>query len=467
MTNEAAAPDVLVLGGGLAGLAAAVRLAEHGRRVTLLEARDRLGGRAGSFRDAVTGAWIDACQHVVMRGCTNYLDLLQRLEASDQIAWWDTLWFTGSPGRRHAMRRGLLPAPWHLAGSLLRWHGLGLGDRYALARGMSQIVRSGPRGRPALAGESFAAWLERQRQPAAAIDRFWSVVTVSALNESVASASAAYAAQVFQQGFLAHRDACEVGVPKVPLVELYRAAGDRLAWSGGTIELGATVRGLAWERGRIAGVTLGDGRTRTAACYVSALPFAQLARVAPPELTGADRRLAHLGEFRSSPILGIHLWYRPALLDASHLIFTDSPLQWVFDKGVVPGRGEQHLVVVISAAQAWIDQAQEVLLAMATSELSRHLGPAALTPTRSQVIKERHATFSARPGIDAIRPAAAGATANLFLAGDWCATGWPATMEGAVRSGYLAAEAITGTPMLAPEAPVGRWLRRRRAWRQA
>lgn len=301
---------------------------------------------------------------------------------------------------------------------------------------------------------SFADWLKRHGQTQRAIDRFWTVVIVSALNQVPAKSAAGYAIQVFQEGFLAHRGAYRMGVAGVPLRQLYDPSQQIIERAGGTVRMGTSVERLHVAGDRVTGVELDTGEIVTADAYISALPFDRIERVLDDEARGIDARFAQLGAFRHSPILGIHLWFDRPMLQHPHLIFVDSPLQWVFEKlasrsaerGSEAGEARSYLHGVISAADEFVDMPAQAIIDMAIAELRAYPSVARGELVRAKVVKEKRATFSPEPGIETARPRARGAIANLMLAGDWTATGWPATMEGAVRSGYRAAAAAMGIP---------------------
>ena len=439
-------PSALVLGGGLAGIAAAVSLADAGWRVTLLEGRKHLGGRATSHVDPRTGEPLDNCQHVLIRRCTRLVALLGRLGVADDIEWHDRLHFLRPGGRHDVLRRSPLPAPLHLAPSLLGCGFLGAGAKLAVSSSMLRVI-AGDRGSDDV---SFADWLRARRQPAEAVERFWSPVVVSALNECVERASSAAALHVFREGFLADRAGYEVGVPRVPLVRLYDGAGEVLRRAGGTVLAGTPARAVHMEGGRVRGVACGAGRPFRADAYVCALPPERVAKVFAPPAADADPRLSAGGRLAFSPIVGIHLWFDRPVLYLPHAALVGSSLHWLFDRGVGPD-GRQHLHGVISAARDHADLPAARIVAEACSEVARFL-PAARGAVllRGEVIKERRATFSPAVGAERLRPEAAGPIDNLFLAGDYCRTGWPATMEGAVRSGELAAAAAVEAATRAP-----------------
>lgn len=426
---------VAVLGGGVAGLAAALSLHQAGRHVTLVEARNRLGGRATSFTDPATGERIDNCQHVVLGCCTNLVDFYERLGVADRIEWYEEMYFASSDGRIDVLRASPLPAPLHLAPALLRFGAYSRSEKVALARGMKAIAAA-DRGR--VAHQTFARWLTERRQPERLIRRFWDVVIVSACNLPCDRVSAEPALQVFQEGFLAHRRAWRLGVPRCPLVDLYDGAARFID------DLRLSTRVVRLEGGeRVERVVLDDGSALDADAYVLALPFEQIEAVADEAMRQRDGRLAQPRGLTHSPILGVHLRFERPVSDLPHAVLLDADVQWVFFKE--EGRTAH---AVISAADAWMARSADEIVARVRADLAIHFSEAAETSGNAllsrRVVKEKRATFAAVPGAEAHRPPTRGSIGNLFLAGDYGATGWPATMEGAARSGYAAAEAILG-----------------------
>src|SRR5688572_22181433 len=448
-------PSAIVIGAGLAGIAAAIRLAEAGWQVTLFEARKQLGGRATSHVDPQTGKRLDNCQHVLLGCCTQTIDLLRRLGVDDQVEWHDAVHFVSDGGRVNVFRPSWLPPPAHLLPSFLRCTFLSWRSKVAIARAMRAITR-GDDGRGG-GGEdfTFAQWLQRHRQPREAVDRFWSIVVVSALNENIDSASAALATKVFRDGFLGGPDAHRIGIPRVPLVQLYERTDALLQRHHGSIVTSTPVSGLNVRNGLVNSVRSGDGRVLTADAYVVAVSLDKLAKLLPPRISEFDDRFAAIDRFTFSPIVGLHLWFDRRVLDLPHAVFVGSPLHWLFDRGV-DEQGRQHLHAVVSAAREWAASPAPTVLERALAELHRYLPPSRMAQlVRGEVIKERKATFAPTPGIDAVRPGTTGRIENLFLCGDYCRTGWPATMESAVRSGYLAAAAASGNLSLAAELDAG------------
>lgn len=442
MTQTNTHCDTLIIGGGLAGIAAAIRLAETGQKVTLVETRMRLGGRATSFDDPATDDLLDNCQHVLLRCCTNLIDLYKRLGMAGQIEWHKRFFFCNNQGHIDEMVSDDLPAPTHLTSSMMGFTGMTWAEKYAISKGMLAVMNLGVQGRKQWHHRSFADWLKEHKQPAGAIQKFWACVTISALNEQPQNMAADYALQVFQEAFCANSEAYHMGLPKVPLVKLYDAAQDAIEKSGGCVQLRTSAQSLLFEDGKVTGLKTGDGDILTADNYISTVPFDRLAKLCDAATVKADKRLQSLGQFGVSPIVGIHIWFSHVVMDLEHMALTESPLHWIFNKGT-DGAGWQHLHGVISAADELMPLSAEQILQLMVSEMRKVLPKVgSLEPVHHRVVKEKRATFRLAPGIDDIRPAATGDIKNLILAGDWTDSGWPATMEGAVRSGYKAAGAV-------------------------
>lgn len=415
-------PSVIVIGGGLAGLASAAALGGAGYRVEIFEARPFLGGRATSFPLAPSddaSELIDNCQHVLLRCCVNLLDFYKRLGVRDRIRFYREFYFIEPGGRISTLRRGALPAPLHFTGSFLRMRCLSAGDKLAIARGLAALRRERTR-RGDLDRITMLDWLREKRQTPRAIERFWRQVLVSAINEDVDRMAARHAFQVFWLGFLARSDGYEMGIPAVPLGELYRAEQWRRLGDV-SLRLRAPVEQIDTQ-----GVTAG-GERFAADYYVCALPFERLAALGLPAPS-----------FEHSPITGIHLWFDRPVTGLPHATLLDRTIQWMFNKS--EGR---YLQLVVSASRGLSAKSRADIIALALDEL-REFFPQAREARleKAHVIKELRATFSAAPGADALRPPPETGRPDLFLAGDWTRSGWPATMEGAVRSGYLAAEAV-------------------------
>jgi zeta-carotene desaturase len=428
-------PSVIVIGGGLAGLASAAALGQSGFQVDVFETRGFLGGRATSYPmpgeavnpDSAPEA-IDNCQHVLLRCCVNLMDFYGRLGVADRIQFHKQFFFMEPGGRTSVLQAGRLPAPLHFTGSFWDLKFLGMADKIGIARALWSIRREHGR-RQDLDRITMLDWLREKRQTERAIGRFWNQVLVSAVNEDLGRMAASYGFQVFWLGFLARSNAYEMGIPAVPLGELYGPEGwKRLP--NVRFHARAPVECVPVADGAVLGV-IAEGRRQSADCYVLALPFERVKAVIP-ELD------LNLEGFEHSPITGIHLWFDRSITGLPHATLLDRTVQWMFNKS-----GGRYVQLVVSASRSLVEMPRSEVIALAVRELGEFFPRAKEARLeKAHVIKEIRATFSARPGLEQERPPSATKFSNLFLAGDWLQSGWPPTMEGAVRSGYLAAEAV-------------------------
>lgn len=445
---------VAVIGGGLAGLACATSLATRGFRVTVLESRQRLGGRASSFTDPETGQLVDACQHASMGCCTNLTHFFETVEVGHLLAPQPKLSFI-TPGRRRSVfKADPWPAPFHLGRALFGAHYLTPAEKLRIAWGFLALLRASPEDDPPLLD-----WLRAHRQTQRTIDRFWGVVLVSALNETVDRLGLKYARKVFVDGFLRHRDGFVVHLPTVPLgrfygdelrnwftkhdVEVRENAGVRKLEIGDLgLEIGKTDSPISNLQSPISRLDLRDGTSLQANWYILAVPFERVADLLPAELVAREPYFANIANLQPSPITSVHLWFDREVMSLPHAVLVDCTGHWVFNRGEV-SCSEFYIQVVISATRNLRELGNAEIRRQIVDELGRlfpEVNRAKLL--RSKVVTEHSATFSAVPGVDRWRPTQTSPIPNLVLAGDWTATGWPATMEGAVRSGYLAAEVI-------------------------
>lgn len=431
-------PEVIVVGGGLAGLSCAMRLSNEGARVLVLETRKRLGGRATSFTDPRTGETLDNCQHVAMGCCANYLDFCGRLGVADKLAWTDTLHFVEAGGRESVIAPGGLPAPLHTAASFLRASFLTFDEKRAVARAILAALRAD---RAAWRDRTFADWLRHNAQPRGAIEKFWSPVVVSACNLDVERVAASSALHVFQEGFLVNAHASRVALAGVPLVELYDPAERAIAESGGEVRLGASVVCVDERRVHLAG-----GDTLEADRVVLAVPVERVGSLVSESLGARDPRIAPLSSVGHSPILGVHLALDREVMAQPHAVLVSRGTQWLFNKGR-DAAGGQRLHAVVSAAESWMHLDEAAIVERVMGDVRAcfpYAGDASVV--RARAVKEKRATFAATPEFERVRPSQSHESTALVLAGDYTDTGWPATMEGAVRSGNLAAAAILGKP---------------------
>jgi zeta-carotene desaturase len=471
--------SVIVIGGGLAGLAAGVALADSGWRVRLFEQRPFLGGRATSYV-LPDGEHVDNCQHVTFGCCTNLEDFYRRVGRASSVRFFDRLVLLDPQGRRGNFQAGILPAPLHILGSFASFAPLSLWDKLFIGRAMWDILLS--RGAPPelLHGPAISMldWLNRRGQTKRALERFWRTVLVSALSEELDHIDARYGVDVFWKTVLSNRTGYRMGVPTVPLSNLYDGCKAEIERRGGEVVLRSPVRGLKIESGQLAGVRFDEGREESADAYVFAIPHNALAELLPESMKQSDPALANLDKIKVSPITGVHFWFDRAVMDEPFLTLLDTTTQWIFNKTALydgsnssqsrSADATQYLQLVISASYDLLQKSRQEIIDLCLSEVRNALPRAREAELlKATVIKEAAATFSPEPGVDHWRPPQQTVISGLFLAGDWTQTGWPATMEGAVRSGYLAAEALLrahGTPRtflqpdLAPDGFIQMWL---------
>ena len=442
---------MIVIGGGLAGLSAGVALAEAGWRVRLFEQRPFLGGRATSYV-LPDGEHVDNCQHVTLGCCTNLEDFYRRVGSAGKIKFFDRLVFQDPQGRIGEMQAGLLPAPFHMTGSFAGFAPLTLADKLSIAKAMLDILRG--KGHTADLNEpggiSMLEWLKRRKQTPGAIERFWRVVLVSALDEELDRTDARFGVDVFWKGFLSNRTGYRMGVPSVPLAELYDGCKTEIEKRGGEVNLRMPVRAIHLTNGAVSEVEFDGGRRETADAYVFALPHPAMGELASDEMKRLEPRLGELEKIGVAPITGVHFWFDREVMKEPFVTLLDTTTQWIFNKTALYGSSNgvgkengQYLQLVISASYDLLQKPRQEIIDLCLKEVHQAL-PAARDAKllKATVIKEAAATFSPQPGVDRWRPTQDTQIRGMFLAGDWTATGWPATMEGAVRSGYLAAEAV-------------------------
>jgi squalene-associated FAD-dependent desaturase len=428
------APSVAVVGGGLAGLSAAIECAGAGASVTLYEARPRLGGETFSFER--NGLWLDNGQHVALRCCSAYLAFLHRLGVAHLLPLQPALRVPvlreGEPPALIA--RNGLPAPLHLAASLARYRPLSARERLSAVATARALQRLDPDD-PALDARTFGAWLEQRRQSANAVQALWDLIALPTLNLPAREASLAAAVKVFRTGVLDTASGADIGVPSVCFRELHAEPARRvLEDAGARIVTSARVAGvsdaleLALEEGTV-----------EADAVILAVPHEAAAALLPP--AALDRSL--LPRLGASPIVNLHVHYDRRVLDEPLAAALGSPVQWVFDRSAAAGAREGQLVAVsLSHAVDEVGASVSALADVYLPALARLLPEArAAAVLDLAVTHSPRATFRIAPGTRALRPGARTAVAGLYLAGAWTDTGWPPTMEGAVRSGLTAARA--------------------------
>ena len=440
--------------------------------MTLLESRPRWGGRASSFTDQTTGETIDNCQHVAMGCCTNFFEFCRQVGIAEFFRREDRLYFFGPDGECSRFHAVGLPAPLHLAPALLRLRYLTLREKISLAFGLRALART-----PVKAAENqlFSEWLAQHKQSPRLCERFWHVVLVSALSESLDRIHVAAARKVFVDGFLRNRHGWEVWVPTVPLDELY---GNQLAaWmaqQGIDTRLQAGVRNLQVAGDRVTAVELRSGEKLEADEFVVTVPPDRVSDLLPESFRQQEfwRTPPTL---ETAPISSVHLWFDRPITKLPHATFAGWLSQWLFNRSDIhePAAGtnsenqQNYYQVVISASRMLKGTAQEVVIGQVVDEL-RRIFPEAREAVlqHSRLVTEHKAVVSMLPGVEERRPLQQSPIANLQLAGDWTRTGWPGTMEGAVRSGWLAAENVLRRldrpeTLLQPDlptAPLSKWM---------
>lgn len=438
-----------MIGGGLAGLAAACALADRGWRVALLEKGRWLGGRASSFPDPEAGHPVDLGQHIFLRCFTAYLGLLERLGVKGKVSLQPSLrvpLVDAASGKRGVLfAQPWLPPPFHLLAALLAYPHL---TPWEKGRAPLPLLHLWGRGRldgAAPEGVPLDCWLRGLGQTERLVRRLWEPVLLGALNAFPHQVSALMGAFVLRHAFLTDPHAADIGWAAVPLSALLEDAARRyLQMRGGAVHTRCPVVGLRVEGERVEEAVLASGERVRGEVFIAAVPWHTLPSLLPPHWR-AHPFFARCGALRGVPILNVHLWYDRAVMREPFLGFLGSPVQWVFNKTALwalPGPG-QHLTISISGAEAYVGKPREEVVAAFAREMER-LFPRARDArlVHARAVLVRNATFCPAPGTEALRPPPQTPIANLFVAGDWTSTGWPSTMEGAVRSGLLAAEAV-------------------------
>jgi squalene-associated FAD-dependent desaturase len=440
--------DVIIIGGGFAGLAAGVALAEAGKRVCLLEQKPYLGGRARSFRDVTTGSVVDNGQHLFMGCYHSTIHFLKTIGTLDRLQFQRRLHvpFLDRDGRLTHLNCPNLPSPWHLLLGVLRSESFSLKQKLEILRLGKDLNGAGQRS----AGdgkETVTVWLNRRKQSKGLQQNFWDLICIAAMNEDPRIASAQLFERVLRLALFSSPAESRLGMARVGLSECYTAAAEAfIEMRGGRVHVGRSVKRLLVAAGACRGVNLSTGERIEGCPVICAIPWHQLAAVLPPEQLSTESFFAASVALRPAPIISINLWYDAPITNLEFVGMRGTSIQWLFDKSRILSSHDHCIALVLSGAHEHVRRSKEELLALALRELGE-----VLPVTRkarllhSLIIKERFATFSPSPESEGLRPPARTPIRGLFLAGDWTATGLPATIEGAVQSGYTAAREFLQT----------------------
>jgi squalene-associated FAD-dependent desaturase len=438
---------VVIIGGGFSGLAAGVALAESGFEALLLERRNHLGGRAYSFTDARTGDTVDNGQHLFMGCYLNTISFLEKIGCLDKLKFQaaPTIDFLDSSRTITTLRCPALPAPMHVLAGLFKMKGLALKEKIR-ALSVGRALRSNQRNPVHAEPEplTVAEWLDRLKQSENIKRRFWYPMALATLNESPEVASAFMMRRVLQEAFCGSVSDSAIGIAAVGLSDLYTSGAQRFIESrGGRVRTGAQAVRLVVEKQRAAAVELKDGERIEADFFISAAPQHALLELLPEGLRATE--FAPLAMLALSPIVSINLWLDRPITDREFVGLLGTKLQWLFNKDRIYSSRQQtnQIALVISAARDFIDWTKAELVEMAMAELSDLLPESrSARLLHAVIVKEREATIAHTVASDRLRQGPRTSIANLFLAGDWTATGLPATIESAVLSGHTAARLI-------------------------
>ena len=437
------APDAVIIGGGMAGLSAAVDLVRRGHSVVLVEQKQHLGGRTYSFVHPETGDDVDNGQHLMMGCYHSTLRYLRTIGTIDEVEIQKrpTILFRRKGKQTGILHSGRLPAPFHILSGLLRLTILRWTHRIRLLRvGIELRIRNPDTDRH-LHSITVEQWLDEMKQPPENKEYLWNIIAIGALNDSPADISAAMFVKVLKSAFFGARQNSSMVIPKRGLSSvLIDGAESYIRLRGGRIVLNSSVKNIEINSNAVESVTLENGEVLIPATVISAVPYFDFPRL----FSDAALSVAgNIGAFVSSPIITIHLWFDAHFVEEKFSALIGSRIHWVFNKTAIYGRkreGLMYLSLVVSGARDLIGKSKENLVTIAHEELKQFYPAASLAAiVHSLVMKEKRATFSPSIEIEPQRPAARTAVNNLFIAGDWTDTKLPATIEGAVQSGYESA----------------------------
>jgi squalene-associated FAD-dependent desaturase len=445
--------EVLIIGGGFAGLAAGVALAQAGRAVRLFEQKPHLGGRASSFLDPATASVVDNGQHLFM-GCYHQtIEFLKTIGTLDRLRFQPSLsvQFLEPDGIMSALACPRLPAPWHLLAGVLRSTSFSWAEKMEILR-LRRALAAGDLASSSQSQLTVDDWLKAAGQSESLRRKFWNLICIAAMNEDPGIASALLFKRVLKLALFSSAQDSRLGIARVGLSACYTdAAAQFIAARGGRAELARSVTSLLIAHGACEGVTLASGESVQAHTVVCAAPWNKFTNLLPPDLLRSDSFFTNILALRPAPIISINLWFDRSVTDLEFAALRGSTIQWLFNKTRIfsedglstSSSAPTYLSLVLSGAHKHIGRSKDDLVATTLKELQGLVpGTKSAKVVRALVIKERFATFSPSVGVEDMRPPARTPVRGLYLAGDWTATGLPATIEGAVKSGYTAAHEI-------------------------
>lgn len=429
--------DIVIAGGGLAGMSAAVKLASNGIKVTLIEKRDRLGGRAASVTNNILKQEIDNAQHVLLGCCEELIELYGNLGVTDKIRFYDKYLFMDKSKKVSALSISNIPPPLHLFPSFLKLHFLSPNEKFAIIKSLTKILFT--KNTLHLSKTTMGEWLHSSRQTQNAIDRFWRYLIVSVMNEEPEKVNCKHAFLFFKEAFFKSKQSSGLGIATVPLSNLYNSLEKNIKAANGNIILNAAIDRIELPNHKIKSIYLHNNQRIDPDILISALPMHSLAKLIPSILP--PRCVPE-----HVPILGIHLWFNKPFFPYEFIALTDSPIHWIFNKRLNYNEDNtsiEYLHILVSAAREWHKLPSKTIIELALKELKYYFPESSNSRLINAITtKERNATFPPTPVFEMMRPESKTSISNLFLAGDWINTGWPSTMESAVRSGNIAAKAV-------------------------
>jgi zeta-carotene desaturase len=449
--------DVIVAGGGISGLRAAVELSARGRKVLLLEQRLSCGGRAYSFPDALTSSMVDNGQHLMM-GCYHETRRFLRLIGTEHLALLQPelrIVYVSPSQNDNQLKFNRLPAPFNILGGLIGFTAIPFNDRLKMLLVAKELMNTSPGKEQELDRLSVDEWLTKHGQSDISRKYLWDIITIGAMNNNPKNVSALMLFRVLRAAFFGKSENASLLIPRAGLNEVFvDPAVQFIKTHGGDVFTGIGIKRMILEGTSVKSVLTSKGKVLHAKSFISAIPWYAFEEVLSASHQNSnlvfDPRSGSVKEnFKSSPIISIHLWLDREVTNLDFAALLDTRIQWFFNKSKLfhekkeGTAARQYLSLVISAADEFINLNKKQLAEIAMEDLRRVLPRARdAKAVRSLVIKEKRATFIPSPGLEALRPNARTKLGNLFLAGDWTATGYPATIEGAVMSGRRAAELI-------------------------